>query len=123
MAERVPVAVRRARSAELHELSDRKRAAFIAEHLGTTRPVLWEHKKIEKGKLKIENSLPQPVNWLHKVADPSSQLSILNCQFTMQGWTDNYIRLQRPYDATLAGTVTPYPVENSTIVENYSADD
>ena len=123
MDDKVPVAVRRARAAELHELSDHKRAAFIAEHLGTSRPVLWEHTKIENGKLKIENSLPQSVKWLHKVADPSSQLSIVNSQFVMQGWTDNYIRLQRPFDATLAGTVTPYPVENSTIVENYSSDD
>ena len=103
MAERVPVAVRRARSTELHELSDRKRAAFIAQHLGTTRPVLWEH---------TPHTIPDGNCPKMSARTPG-----------MQGWTDNYIRLQRPFDATLAGTVTPYPVENSTIVENYSADD
>jgi hypothetical protein len=41
----------------------------------------------------------------------------------MQGWTDNYIRLQRPYDETLCGTVTPFPITNSTIVENISFED
>ena len=90
MSGKVPVHIRRQRSADLHELSDRKRAAFVAAHLGTTRQVLWEHTR-------------------HGTA--------------MQGWTDNYIRLQQPYDPALAGTVTPYPITNSTIVENFSPDD
>lgn len=38
---------------------------------------------------------------------------------TMQGWTDNYIRLCRPYDATLVGTVTTETVEKSSIVYNF----
>ncbi|MBP5541309.1 MAG: tRNA (N(6)-L-threonylcarbamoyladenosine(37)-C(2))-methylthiotransferase MtaB [Bacteroidales bacterium] len=94
MPDKVAVAVRRERSAALHELSARKRAAFVESHLGTTRDVLWEHTKIENGK-----------------------------GVCMQGWTDNYIRLQRPFDPALAGTVTPYAVTNSTIVENFSPDD
>lgn len=90
MEHKVPVSIRRARSAELHQLSDRKRAAFIAEHTGTSRPVLWEH------------------------TDHAGK---------MQGWTDNYIRIQRPYETALAGTVTTYPVTNSTIVENFSGEE
>ena len=41
----------------------------------------------------------------------------------MQGWTDNYIRLHRPFDASLAGKVTPYLVEKSTIVDNFACED
>ncbi|MBP5541324.1 MAG: tRNA pseudouridine(55) synthase TruB [Bacteroidales bacterium] len=37
-------------------------------------------RKMENGKWKMENSLPHPDNWLHEVADPSSQFSIPNTQ-------------------------------------------
>ncbi|MBR3487984.1 MAG: tRNA (N(6)-L-threonylcarbamoyladenosine(37)-C(2))-methylthiotransferase MtaB [Bacteroidales bacterium] len=94
LPERVPIPVRKARSIELHRLSDRKRHAFIQSQTGTVRNVLWEHSP-------------------HPTPDGT----------TMQGWTDNYIRLQRPYDPALAGTVTPYPIEKSTIVDNFSYDD
>ena len=94
LPERVPVPVRKARSIELHRLSDHKRHAFIQSQTGTVRNVLWEHSP-------------------HPTPDGT----------TMQGWTDNYIRLQRPYDPALAGTVTPYPIEKSTIVDNFSYDD
>jgi len=94
MAERVDIPVRKARSQELHQLSDRKRQAFVESQMGRTRTVLWEHTR-------------------H--GDPNNP--------TMQGWTDNYIRLQRPYDEALCGTVTPFPITNSTIVENISFED
>ena len=94
LPERVPVPVRKARSIELHHLSDHKRHAFIQSQTGTVRNVLWEHSP-------------------HPTPDGT----------TMQGWTDNYIRLQRPYDPALAGSVTPYPIEKSTIVDNFSYDD
>lgn len=38
---------------------------------------------------------------------------------TMQGWTDNYIRLCRPYDAAWVGTVTTERVSPSSIVYNF----
>lgn len=38
---------------------------------------------------------------------------------TMQGWTDNYIRIRRPYDVALTGTVTTETVESVTIVYNF----
>lgn len=94
MPERIEIPIRKARSQELHQLSDRKRQAFVESQMGKTRTVLWEH--------------------THHGATG---------QETMQGWTDNYIRLQRPYDETLCGTVTPYPITNSTIVENISFED
>ena len=94
MAEKIDIPTRKARSLELHQLSDMKRHAFIESQKGKSRSVLWEHTR-------------------HGVA--GSEM--------MQGWTDNYIRLQRPFQEDLCGTVTPYPITNSTIVENISFDD
>ncbi|MCQ2261387.1 MAG: tRNA (N(6)-L-threonylcarbamoyladenosine(37)-C(2))-methylthiotransferase MtaB [Bacteroidales bacterium] len=95
MPEKVAVPVRKARCQELLALSAQKRHAFIMSHEGTTRPVLWEHTP-------------------HK--GPSGD-------DMMQGWTDNYIRLQRPFDPALIGNVTSYPVSLSTIVENFACED
>lgn len=94
MDEKVPVAVRKARGAELQALSDRMRHAFIISQMGTDHPVLWEH-----------------------TCHTSSGIPV------MQGWTDNYIRLQRPYDSHLVGTVTRFQVTDSTIVENFVCED
>ena len=94
MPERVPVDLRKARSQELHLLSNHKRQAFVESQLGKERTVLWEHS-------------------LH--TDSTGD--------TMQGWTDNYIRLHRPFDASLAGKVTPFLVEKSTIVDNFACED
>ena len=94
MDEKIPVPVRKARSLELHTLSDRKRHAFIQSQMEQTRTVLWEH-------------------------TPHGQPE----QPMMQGWTDNYIRLQRPFEASLVGTITPFPITNSTIVENFACED
>lgn len=94
MEERIDIPIRKARSLELHQLSDHKRHAFVESQKGKTRTVLWEHTR-------------------H--GQPGAEM--------MQGWTDNYIRLQRPFDETLCGTVTPYPITNSTIVENISFDE
>ncbi len=92
LEEKIPVAVRRARSIELGLLSNHLRQKFIDSHLGTTREVLWEHTRVEA---------------------PGAQPK-------MHGWTDNYIRLQRGYDPSLAGTVTPCAVTKSTIVQNFT---
>ena len=94
MPERVAIPVRKARSIELHHLSDRKRHTFIASQLGSCRTVLWEH---------------TPHSDSHGK--------------TMQGWTDNYIRLQRPFTPELVGSITPYAIENSTIVDNFICED
>ena len=94
MQERVPVALRKERAATLHTLSDSMRHAFIQGQMGKERTVLWEHT--------LHGDASNPV---------------------MQGWTDNYIRLQRPFDKSLVGEVTPYAITNSTIVENFTCVD
>ncbi len=94
MPDKVPVPVRKARSLELHALSNHKRHAFIESQMEKERKVLWEHSRHQG-----------------ETGD------------TMQGWTDNYIRLQRPFDMTVAGTITPFRVENSTIVDNFACDE
>lgn len=94
MPEKVAVPVRKARCQELLALSDHKRHAFIQSQLGSERSVLWEHS-------------------LHTVDGVEM----------MQGWTDNYIRLQRPFDAALAGSITPFPITPDTIVKDFSSDE
>ena len=107
LPEKVPVSVRHEHTARLLELSEQKHKEFIHSQLGKKRPVLWESTKIENGKLKIENSLSHPDN---------SQFKILNSQFLMQGWTDNYIRLCRPYDPRLVNTVENVEITTSNVL-------
>ena len=38
---------------------------------------------------------------------------------TMQGWTDNYVRLCKPYDPAQVGVVTTETVEATSIVYNF----
>ena len=94
LGEKVPVNIRREHTARLLELSERKHRAFIDSQLGKTRPVLWESKK-------NENS--------------TSHFSLLTSHF-MLGWTDNYIRLCRPYDDSLVGTVEQVVITPDNIV-------
>ena len=70
------------------------RHAFVQSQMGRERTVLWEHTR--------HGAVEQPL---------------------MQGWTDNYIRLQRTYDEALAGVITTFTVNNSTIVENFACED
>lgn len=41
----------------------------------------------------------------------------------MQGWTDNYIKLQRKYDESLINCITTETISDLTIVDNFSAAD
>ena len=83
LPERIPVAVRHEHTARLLELSDRKHREFVQQHLGTTRPVLWESSRHDEH---------------------------------MEGWTDNYIRVAHPYDASLAGTVENVRLTTSNVI-------
>ncbi|MCQ2294665.1 MAG: tRNA (N(6)-L-threonylcarbamoyladenosine(37)-C(2))-methylthiotransferase MtaB [Bacteroidales bacterium] len=94
LGEKIPVPVRKARSLELNALSAEMRHKFIQQHMGETRTVLWEHS--------IHGNEQSPM---------------------MQGWTDNYIRLQRSFDPSLSGSITPFPIDESTIVENFNCED
>ena len=80
LPERVPVDVRHEHTARLLELGERKHRAFIASQLGRSRPVLWEG---GDPKSKALNQEPE----------------------SMFGWTDNYIRLWRPYDESRIATI------------------
>jgi threonylcarbamoyladenosine tRNA methylthiotransferase MtaB len=75
----VPQAVRNERSEMLRQLSVKKRRYFYEQHVGTTRPVLWEEapRKTDKGLV------------------------------MMEGLTDNYIRVSTPYDPLLANEIVP----------------
>ncbi|MBR1877759.1 MAG: tRNA (N(6)-L-threonylcarbamoyladenosine(37)-C(2))-methylthiotransferase MtaB [Paludibacteraceae bacterium] len=72
----VPQKERERRSKELHAVSERKTAQFYREHEGETATVLWEAKRI-------------------KNADGTD---------TMEGFTENYIKISCPYDKTKINT-------------------
>ena len=76
----VPQKERERRSKELHAISARKTEAFYAAHKGETATVLWESKKTK-----------------------SSPLSTLDSPL-MHGFTENYIKLSRPYDKSRVNT-------------------
>jgi threonylcarbamoyladenosine tRNA methylthiotransferase MtaB len=77
----VPVEERRRRNHALRGLSDMKRRAFYAEHLGTVRPVLFEQHK-----------------------NPA----------LMSGFTDNYVKIEMPFEAGRLNTIAPVLLENLT---------
>ena len=70
----VPLAERRRRNKRLSELSERKRRAFAARHLGEIRPVLLEQSKTE-GVLHgftdnyIRVTFPAPDSWVNHLVD------------------------------------------------------
>ena len=84
LAERIPVHHRREHSRQLQEISDRKKMEFYRQQQGSTRPVLWE-------------------STVH--TEPSQQSAASKF---MYGFTDNYIRVRRPYDNHLTNTITPF---------------
>ena len=75
LGEKVPVPVRHEHTQRLLELSAKKHRQFVDSQLGKARPVLWESKEMER-------------------------LSTY-----MEGWTDNYIRVQAPHDPSRVNTV------------------
>ncbi len=72
---KVPVPVRHEHTQRLLELSAKKHRQFVDSQLGKARPVLWESKEVER-------------------------LSTY-----MEGWTDNYIRVQSLHDPSRVNTV------------------
>ncbi|MBO5553829.1 MAG: tRNA (N(6)-L-threonylcarbamoyladenosine(37)-C(2))-methylthiotransferase MtaB [Paludibacteraceae bacterium] len=76
----VPQKERERRSQELHRISEAKLQAFYDAHRGEEATVLWE-----SGDTRTEHPL-----------DGSGTL--------MSGWTENYIRVSRPYDSSRINT-------------------
>ena len=96
LGEKVPVPVRREHTARLLELSEKKHRSFIESQLGKTRPVLWE-------------------------STPHSPLSTLHSPL-MQGWTDNYIRVSRPYDPQLVNAVEEVTLTHDNIAKEAASE-
>ncbi len=115
LGEKIPIPVRHEHTARLLELSERKHQAFIQSQLGKTRPVLWESKRVESGKWKVENG-KREVDSENAAASLSTFHSPLST--FMEGWTDNYIRLRRPYDPSLVNTVTLEPITPDNLVRD-----
>lgn len=93
MDEAVPMEVRRERTKQLRILSSKLQRAFYERHLGSTRPVLFEHGE----RSEAANSSPD------QHTDRSSD--------RIEGYTDNYLRLSLPYDASLVNTVVPVALD------------
>lgn len=77
----VPQKERERRSRILHRVSEEKLQAFYAAHRGETGVVLWEAKRVA-----ATPEQPSESGWL------------------MEGWTENYIRVCRPYDKARINT-------------------
>ena len=77
----VPMKVRHQRSEELHKISEAKLKAFYEENKGHKATVLWESKKVHPTPLPLSPSTP-----------------------IMCGFTENYIKVSRPYDKTKVNT-------------------
>jgi len=77
----VPQKERERRSQELHRVSEEKLQAFYAAHKGERGLVLWEAKRVP-----ATEEQPSESGWL------------------MEGWTENYIRVCRPYDKAKINT-------------------
>ena len=75
----VPQKEREKRSKQLHAISAKKTEAFYKEHEGYQALVLWESKKVESRKSKVESPL-------------------------MYGFTENYIKVSCPYDRAKVNT-------------------
>ena len=107
MGEKIPMHVRREHTARLLELSDKKHRAFIESQMGKTRPVLWES-TIVSAESGVQSSEMAGASNSSALRTPNTEL--------MKGWTDNYIRICRPYDASLAGTIENVEITEQNIV-------
>lgn len=80
MDDAIPMEVRRQRTKQLRILSNKLQRAFYDRHLGSTRPVLFEHGDDADGP-------------------------------TMEGYTDNYLRVSLPYDRARVNTIVPVTMQ------------
>lgn len=106
LGEKVPIPVRHEHTARLLELSERKHRAFINGQIGKTRPVLWESKQVDKS----------------MGPDTLSTHQHINVSTFMEGWTDNYIRVCRPYDERKVNTVEEVMLSHENIKREATSD-
>ena len=98
MSGQVPKAVQKERAKQLRDLFEQKTLQFETSFIGSTRQVLWES---------TQHLSPSK---LEGVPDGRGRISY------MFGWTDNYIRLSRPYSPTLAGSIEEVEIRPENIV-------
>lgn len=74
MQNAVPMNIRRERNERLQILSDKKRRAFYAQHIGETRPILFENHKNQTlltgftdNYIKIEMAKPEGEIWVNRI--------------------------------------------------------
>ena len=82
MTDQISPPLKKERTSQLLNLSDRKKEQFYQEHSGEQRPVLIESD--------IKNG------WLY-------------------GFSDNYIKVKVPFNASLINTITPVQINKDTI--------
>ena len=134
LGEKIPIPVRHEHTARLLALSEKKHKAFIDSQLGKTRPVLWEEGerlivkgerlKVKGERLKVKGENADAANDSHlspltsHLSPLTSHLSPLTSHLSpyMYGWTDNYIRLARPYNPDLVGSIEPVTLSPDNIV-------
>jgi threonylcarbamoyladenosine tRNA methylthiotransferase MtaB len=115
LGEKVPVNVRHEHTARLLELSEKKHKQFIDSQMGCTRPVLWEstpHHTATADRQAPTSDLRPPTSDLRP---PTSDLRPPTSAL-MQGWTDNYIRVGRPYDPSRINTVEKVTITPDNIL-------
>ncbi len=91
----VPMAERHRRVEELMRISGEKYDSFRTSMLGETRPVLWEQPRLD--------------------------LAADGEELTMHGFTDNYLRVEAPYDVSLINDITPARLDSIVDAEAINA--
>ena len=116
MGEKIPMHIRREHTARLLELSEKKHRTFVESQMGKTRPVLWEsgERRVESGERRAESGERRAESGKGAAASLPTLHSPLSSY--MLGWTDNYIRLSRPYDEALVGTIENVEIKEDNII-------
>lgn len=86
----VPMAERHERTARLVALSEQKLRDFYATQFGSRHSVLWEQPPLQRD----------------------------GSYAPMHGFTENYVRLQRPYDAALVNVLQPVVLSHTLVETN-----
>ncbi len=97
----VPAKERKRRSEILHALSEKKTAAFYASQKGKKGTVLWESRvRSQESRVVADNIESEVVSLKSKVVADNVESKVGNQESInlMGGWTENYVRVLKPYD-------------------------
>ena len=122
MEDSVPMEMRRDRTKQLRSLSNKVQYAFHQRHLGSIRPVLFEMGEPASARSRAADTAADHINAGSFSGDPSEVA-------TMEGYTDNYIRVVMPYVPEFVNAIVPVQlkkingdghVEGKPIVHEFS---